>query len=83
VNELFASLPDGGDNVAVSGFPVPGGEVRAFQWAPGASRLVYRADQLVDERFELFVAAPDGGAVNASISGALTDGGDVFSFGTR
>ncbi|HEY7724918.1 MAG TPA: hypothetical protein VH880_06270, partial [Anaeromyxobacteraceae bacterium] len=79
--ELFTALPDGSGSVRVSGQPVPGGGASGgFRWAPDASRLVYRADQLVDDQFELFVAAPDGGAVNAAISGPLTAGGDVFGF---
>ena len=50
------------------------------RWSPDSTRLVYTADQRTDSVLELFVAAPDGGIVNASISGPLTRGGDVLNF---
>jgi len=85
--ELFASRPDGSFNKRVSGPLVVGGDVRRindiephYDWSADGKRLVYLADQVVDERFELFVAAPDGNAINASLSGTLTGGGNVFFF---
>jgi len=49
----------------------------------GTDAILAEGDQLVDERFELFVAAPDGNAVNDTISGTLTAGGDVYNFETQ
>ncbi len=74
-------------STSASGPLVAGGDVRRinnfpphYDWSADSSRLVYLADQVVDEKFELFVAAPDGNAINAPLSGTLTGGGDVFSF---
>ncbi|MBI5716570.1 MAG: PD40 domain-containing protein [Burkholderiales bacterium] len=78
--ELFTARPDGSLNPVVSG-PMPtGSNVFNFLWTRDSQRLVYRADQLVQNQAELFSCAPDGGAVNVRISGPLTLGGDVFSF---
>jgi hypothetical protein len=83
--ELFTASADGSANVLVSGIIADGGNVaalsgRAFQWSPDGTWLVYSADQVEDEKFELFVAAPDGGTTNLSVSGVLTSGGDVIKF---
>ena len=59
------------------------GDVAGFVWSVDGTRLVYRADQLVDNQYELFVAAPDGNAVNDNISGTLTTNGDVGHFATQ
>ena len=70
--------------VKLSGPMAAGGDVQQFgvQIVPDSSRVVYRADQLEDGRFELFAAPPDGSA-DAAISGPLVDGGDVFGFETK
>jgi Tol biopolymer transport system component len=78
--ELFTARPDGSLNPVVSG-PMPtGSNVFNFLWTRDSRRLVYRADQQVPNQFELFSCAPDGGAINLRISGALTLDGDVFGF---
>jgi hypothetical protein len=59
---------------------VANGRVFNFLWTRDGERLVYRADQLVDDQAELFACAPDGGAVNVNVSGLLAAGGDVFTF---
>ena len=79
MSQLFTTRADGTGNVMVSP-SMFSSDVFGFAWHPSGDRLVYRADQLVDEQYELFVAAPDGGAPNARISGPLTDGGDVYQF---
>ena len=85
VLELFTASPDGSLNIQVSGQMVFGGDVvdsggGAFQWSLDGTRLVYTADQLEDNKVELFVAAPDGSIANDVISGELTEDGDVFNF---
>ena len=71
----------------ISGPMVTGGDVTSnfagpiFAWSEDSTRVLYLADQLVDNRFELFVTAPDGGIVNAAIAGELVSNGDVISFG--
>ena len=44
--------------------------------SPDGSRIVYRADQDVDDVFELY-SVPFGGGPSVKISGPLVDGGDV------
>ncbi|MDH3452413.1 MAG: hypothetical protein OEN20_08330 [Gammaproteobacteria bacterium] len=41
---------------------------------------MYTADQQEDNKFKLFIVAPDGSAVNARLSGDLTPGSDVLNF---
>lgn len=85
VLELFSSTPDGASNFLVSGSLVTGGNVEAlegpaFEIAPDSTRIVYSADQSEDDKYELYVTSPDSGIAIASISGALTSGGDVREF---
>ncbi|MEJ2165075.1 MAG: hypothetical protein P8X90_06065, partial [Desulfobacterales bacterium] len=58
VFELFTNLPDGSDNVRVSGDLVAGGDVDAFVWSPQSDRIVYRADQSINDALELYTAFP-------------------------
>ena len=78
--ELFTARPDGSLNPLVSGAQVTNGRVFNFLWTRDSARLVYRADQIVDDQAELFACAPDGAAVNVNVSGPLAAGGDVFTF---
>ncbi len=85
VIELYSVLPDGSSNVLLSGAMPTGGNVEAregdaFQWSADSRRIVYTADQITDQQFELFVAAPDASIVNASLSGPLSPNGDVLNF---
>ncbi|NOT30763.1 MAG: hypothetical protein HOP15_09995 [Planctomycetes bacterium] len=54
----------------------PGGDVAEFQVAPDGSRVFYRADQDVDEVFELFSVSIDGGSP-LELNGPLAAGGSV------
>ena len=58
--ELFTVLPDGSDNLRVSGAPTTGGNVTDFRWSPDSSFIAYRANQDTAVLFELFVTTPDG-----------------------
>jgi len=85
VIELYSVMPDGSSNVLLSGAMPVGGNVEApegdtFQWSADSHRIVYAADQITDQQFELFVAAPDAGVVNANLSGPLNPNGDVLNF---
>jgi Tol biopolymer transport system component len=87
--ELFSSTPDGVTNDVVSGPIIPAaGDVQAptppfsgaaFLWSPDAGRLAYRADQEIDEVFEVFTSRPDG-SENTKISQDLTVGKTVQGF---
>jgi Tol biopolymer transport system component len=71
--ELFTTRLDGTGNVPVSGPFVAGGAVAltaVFHWSPNSRHIAYLADQLDDQRVEVFVASPDGGG-NLRVSGAL------------
>jgi Tol biopolymer transport system component len=52
----------------------------AFIWSPDSSLIAYIADQLTDERFELFVSTPDGISNFRVSSGAIIADGDVREF---
>jgi len=71
--------------VQLSGVLVPGGSIpedashRSFQITPDGTRVLYRADQLVDQRFEVF-GVPIGGGPVTRLSGAMVAGGSVFDF---
>lgn len=60
----------------LSGSLAPGGDVAEFQVTLDGSRVLYRADQDVDEVFELFSVSIDGGSP-LKLNGPLTAGGSV------
>lgn len=65
--ELYTALPTGGTPVRLTDPMVAGGDVPLFKyaWAEGGSRVVYAADQNVDDAFEAFsVPAAGGPALN-------------------
>jgi Tol biopolymer transport system component len=82
-NELFSVPLDGSaPAVKLNGPMPPGGNVDAggapaLRISADSSRVVYRADELANGRFELFVAPLDGSATSARASSALVAGGDV------
>jgi len=79
VRELFRIPVDGSaPPVRVSGALAAGGNVtRGTRFAPDGATLVYRADALADERFELFAVALEGGTPPVKLSGTLVADGDV------
>jgi Tol biopolymer transport system component len=59
---------------------VAGGDVQAeFEISPDGARVVYRADQLGDELFELFSVPLDGSSPPVRLNPRLVAGGDVRS----
>jgi Tol biopolymer transport system component len=58
---LFTVQPDGTSGLRVSGSVQTGTAfgVADFQWAPDSTQLSYVADQLVKDRFDLFVTFPN------------------------
>lgn len=83
--ELY-SVPTDGSSPAVrlNPTPVSGGAVESnwtgspVQLSPDGTRAVYRADQTVDDRFELFSVPTDGSAPAVPISGTVGAGRDVL-----
>ena len=81
VQELFvAPLAGGGGMVKLSGILVPGGTVMAdFQINHDDSKVVYRADQDVDNMIELYWAPLTGGGTT-KINGPLQPHEDIATF---
>ncbi|MCI0636241.1 MAG: hypothetical protein L0206_20355, partial [Actinobacteria bacterium] len=80
VFEVYAAPVDGSASaVKLSGPMVAGGDVQQFgvQIGSTSSRVVYRADQLADERFEVFSRPIDGSGTAVRLNGTLAAGGDV------
>ena len=69
---LNSALVVVGDVFVVSSDPY-----RHVRIAPDGSRVVYVADQEVDERFELYSVPLDGSASPVALNGALVSGGDL------
>ena len=78
--ELFSVPLDGSSEpIRLSAALVPGGDVdwTWFEVAPDGHTVVYRADQTVDELFELYAVPSDGSSGPVRLSGPLVAGGDV------
>ncbi len=76
---LRSVLPDGTGHREVSGPTVSGGGITRFRWVRDSSRIIYRADQDIDETFEIYSSLPDG-SNNKKISGSMVAGGGVIDF---
>jgi Tol biopolymer transport system component len=85
VFELYVADVDGAAPAARLPIPlVVGGDVqRGFELAAGGTQVVYRADALEDERYELFAIPVDGSAPPRRLNGPLVAGGDVRSNSTH
>jgi Tol biopolymer transport system component len=77
----FTSTP--GAPVKVNGALTAGGNVELdVSWSPDSSKLLYRADEEVATRTELYLASFDRGALTGAekVSGELPSGGKVQAF---
>ncbi len=77
--ELYSVPITGGSPTKLNPALVAGGNVVALSlpvFADGSTRLAYRADQEVDERFELYSVPVNGGSV-FKLNASLVAGGDV------
>lgn len=80
--DLWSTRLDGVGGVAkLSGTLVAEGDVQnsGYSFSPDGARVVYLADQDVDERVELY-SVPAAGGVEVKLSGPMVAGGDVESF---
>src|SRR5688500_16124114 len=77
LNEIFSVLALGGTAVKLNGPLVAGGAVSSsgLAFSPDSSRVIYHADQNVDEVLELF-SVPAAGGSPAPLNGTLVAGGD-------
>ncbi len=73
---LDGSAPSRKLNPPLALGPSPG-DVVSFSLSADGERVVYRADQEVDERFELYAAPAEPGAEPVKLSPPLVPGGDV------
>ena len=82
INEIFSVPSLGGTAVKLNGPLVVGGAVTSssLTFSPDSSRVLYHADQNVDELLELF-SVPASGGTPAKMNDTLVLGGDVFSVG--
>lgn len=86
VFELY-SVPTDGSTVPVklNGALVTGGDVQTaaqggdFRISSDGTRVVYRADQQVDERYEIYSVPLDASAAPVKLNGSMIAGGDVDS----
>ncbi len=73
--ELYASDPvDVSTKRKVSGNLVGGGEVTAFKWAPTELLIAYAADQVPNDKIELFTTNPPPGVNVIRVSGEPSTG---------
>lgn len=75
--ELWSNLLDGSDPVRINGSLVTGGNVWGFELAPNGTQLVYRADQAIDEVYELYRASIASGGTAVRLNPALPAGRSV------
>lgn len=78
VFEIFSVPSGGGTSVRLNGPLVTFGDVKAagLQFSPDSTRVLYTADQFIDEMFELF-SVPSAGGTAVKLSGDMVTGGDV------
>jgi len=78
VFEIFSVPSGGGTSVRLNGPLVALGDVNAagLQFSPDSARVLYTADQFVDETVELF-CVPSVGGTAVKLSGDMVAGGDV------
>jgi Tol biopolymer transport system component len=77
VVELYSVLASDSTPVRLNPALIPGGDVVHCAISPDGQTVAYVADQLVDNRFELFRVPIDGSAPALRLNGNLISGGDV------
>jgi Tol biopolymer transport system component len=83
VFEMFSVPAAGGTRVKLNGALVTGGDVSASTptFNPDGTHVVYVADQLTNDMFELF-SVPVGGGLNTKLNAPFASDRDVDTFGT-
>jgi Tol biopolymer transport system component len=84
VDELYSVATTGGAPVKLNGPLVSGGDVSqtSSRFSPDGNRVVYRADQNTDEKFELY-SVPSTGGTPVKLNGSLVSAGDVVADSAR
>ncbi len=78
--ELFVSRADGSSRISLSGNLVPGGIVDVARISPDGTRVVYTADQRVEDQGELFSVPIDASSSPIALHGELIAAGDILDF---
>ena len=78
--ELYTNLPDGTDNLRVSGVQGDSAQVEEFTWAPSSLRLGYRSNQNIITAIDLFTTLPNRSSSFTQISSGLQPGQEVAAF---
>ncbi len=78
--ELFSVPASGGESNRLSGPLVTGGDVAELFVRTDGERILYLADQDIDETWELYSASLGGGSP-VKLNGPLASGGDVLADG--
>jgi hypothetical protein len=78
LDNLYSIPIGGGTGTKLSGTMVLNGSVLDFKIAPNSQAVVYRADELVDERVELFSVPVNGSAPRVCLTTGIIANGDVF-----
>ena len=83
LNELLVADPSqvGAPPISLSGTLQGQGAVTGFEWQPNSLRVAYRADQFLDQRFDLFTVFADGSRLPVQISQLTFDNSSVGIFG--
>lgn len=74
---IYHAPADGSSARVLASSAAPWTDVLATTFTPDGTRLVYVADELENQRFELFSAPVDGSAAPIRLHGDLPAGGDV------
>jgi Tol biopolymer transport system component len=78
--ELYTNLPDGTNNLRVSGPQGDSSEVKEFAWAPNSLKIAYRANQNLINAIDLFTALPNVISSFQQNSSGLEPGQEVTAF---
>jgi hypothetical protein len=78
--ELFSIAMGGGTPIQLSGTMEDGRAVQDFKVAANSQTVVYRADELVDEKMELFSVPVDGSATRVRLLDVMIAEGDVTEY---
>jgi Tol biopolymer transport system component len=78
--ELYTNLPDGTNNLRVSGLQGNSSQVQDFAWAPNSSLIAYRANQNLITAIDLFTALPNVSSSFQQNSSGLEPGQEVKAF---
>jgi Tol biopolymer transport system component len=78
--ELYTNLPDGTNNLRVSGLQGNSSQVDNFAWAPNSRQIAYRANQNLITAIDLFTALPNVSSSFQQISSGLEPGQEVTAF---